>query len=124
MKPTSITPPTLSIVTPSFNQASYLEATMSSVIGQHYPGLEYVVVDGQLPVYGTGYAVFDGTGVINTASTNLPLWMAMAASPGNARPVAMRSAFRADAGTMQSVQMWASRPQASTSPDAFGLLSL
>ena len=46
MKPTSITPPTLSIVTPSFNQASYLEATMSSVIGQHYPGLEYVVVDG------------------------------------------------------------------------------
>ncbi len=38
--------PSISIVTPSFNQAQYLEATMSSVLSQHHPGLEYVVVDG------------------------------------------------------------------------------
>lgn len=38
--------PRISIVTPSFNQADYLEATLSSVIGHGYPNLEYVVIDG------------------------------------------------------------------------------
>ena len=38
--------PRISIVTPSFNQAPYLEAAMTSVLGQRYPALEYVVMDG------------------------------------------------------------------------------
>jgi hypothetical protein len=38
--------PTISVVTPSFNQVAYLESTMRSVIEQEYPGLEYVVIDG------------------------------------------------------------------------------
>jgi glycosyltransferase involved in cell wall biosynthesis len=38
--------PTISIVTPSLNQAQFLEATMSSVLSQNYEALEYVVVDG------------------------------------------------------------------------------
>ena len=38
--------PTISIVTPSYNQAPFLEAAMRSVLDQYYPRLEYVVVDG------------------------------------------------------------------------------
>jgi hypothetical protein len=37
--------PVISIVTPSFNQVAYLEATLASVLGQEYPELDYVVVD-------------------------------------------------------------------------------
>ena len=38
--------PTMTIVTPSYNQAAYLDRTIQSVITQGYPHLEYVVIDG------------------------------------------------------------------------------
>ncbi len=38
--------PTISIVTPSFNQGYFIGQTVRSVLLQRYPGLEYVVMDG------------------------------------------------------------------------------
>lgn len=38
--------PRISIVTPVFNRVEMIEQTIQSVLGQHYPNLEYIIIDG------------------------------------------------------------------------------
>jgi glycosyltransferase involved in cell wall biosynthesis len=38
--------PSITIVTPSFNQGSYIEETIRSVLLQCYPNIQYIIIDG------------------------------------------------------------------------------
>jgi glycosyltransferase involved in cell wall biosynthesis len=74
--------PQISIVTPSFNQAEFLERTIRSVLDQAYPALEYIVMDG-----GSG----DGSvEIIRRYASSLSHWES---GPDGGQVVAIRRGF-------------------------------
>ncbi|GAB3941765.1 hypothetical protein GCM10028805_05450 [Spirosoma harenae] len=38
--------PAITVITPSYNQGQFIQQTVESVLSQHYPKLEYIVMDG------------------------------------------------------------------------------
>lgn len=58
--------PSISLVTPSYNQAEYLGSTLQSVLDQGYPELEYIVMDGD--------SDDDSSAVIERYESDLDYW--------------------------------------------------
>src|SRR5207248_1385935 len=57
----------ISVVTPSYNQGKFLRRTIESVLGQGYPSLEFIVIDG---------GSTDGSaGIIEEYQSRLTYWV-------------------------------------------------
>ncbi|HMJ67956.1 MAG TPA: glycosyltransferase [Cyclobacteriaceae bacterium] len=84
--------PRISIVTPVFNQVQYLEQTILSVIGQKYPNLEYVIIDG-----GSSDGTLD---IIKKYEKHLTRWVS---EKDNGMYDALQKGF---AGTTGEIMLW------------------
>ncbi len=84
--------PRISIVTPSFNQAAFLDETLASVVSQGYPDLEYVVVDGG--------SSDDSVSVIERHSDRIARWVS---EPDGGHADAINKGF---AGSTGEIMAW------------------
>lgn len=81
----------ISIVTPSLNQAELLEGTVTSVLSQNYPDLEYIIIDG-----GSTDASAD---IIKKYADKLTYWIS---EPDNGRGDAVDKGFRHATGEIMA----------------------
>jgi glycosyltransferase involved in cell wall biosynthesis len=75
--------PSMTIVTPSFNQGRFLERTIRSVLEQGYPNLEYIVMDGG--------STDDSVEIIERYADRLAYW---ASGPDGGQSAAINSGWR------------------------------
>lgn len=84
----SVCTPAISIVTPSFNQAQYLEECIDSILSQNYPNLEYIIMDG---------GSTDGSAeIIRKYEKHLKYWQSQ---PDNGQYAAIDEGLRMSTGT-------------------------
>lgn len=81
--------PRISIVTPSYNQAPFLEETIRSVLLQNYPNLEFIVCDG---------GSTDGS--IDIIKKYAPWLSKWTSSPDGGQVAALNAAFPETTGTI------------------------
>jgi GT2 family glycosyltransferase len=84
-------PPTVSVVTPSFNQGRFLEQTLHSVLSQNYPRLEYVVQDGG--------STDDSAAILARHGSRLAHWES---APDDGQARALNLGFRRTAGEVMA----------------------
>ena len=84
--------PTISVVTPSFDQRDFVDATLRSVVGQGYNPLEYVVIDGG--------STDDSADIIARFDEHLAYWVS---EPDNGHAHAVNKGF---AHTSGEIMCW------------------
>lgn len=83
--------PKISIVTPCFNRADYLEETILSILNQNYPNLEYIIIDG---------GSIDGTvDLIKKYESHLSYWIS---EPDNGMYFALNKGFTKATGEIMT----------------------
>ena len=83
--------PKITIVTPNYNGAAYLEETILSVLNQNYPNLEYIIVDG---------GSIDGSiDIIKKYENRLTLWIS---EPDNGMYEAIQKGFEKSTGEIMA----------------------
>jgi glycosyltransferase involved in cell wall biosynthesis len=81
--------PQISIVTPSLNQGKFLGAALDSVLGQGYPALEYLVMDGG--------SADNSVEIIKQRESELSFWRS---EPDQGQAAAINEGFRRSSGVI------------------------
>jgi len=79
--------PKISVITPSFQQGEFIEATIQSVISQKYPSMEYLVIDGG--------SSDNSVAIINKYKYEISYWVS---EPDRGQTDALNKGFRKSTG--------------------------